>query len=233
MAAAVFCTALLLSAMPVCAKETGGESETASSLAGTMSGMDLSIGAGYNTGSTQMMFARLQLEMASQVKGQTADAMKKLEAQQEVMRQLGMLRNKLNDFMMSMPEKQRIPLPDNLKKELIQSGICRADMPMLQQNADKETVRNLLSMIDAKMEELSIDVQKQMVAIQEWMGSYNSYVQDANNAVMSSYQELQSPSRGGTMLDGDAGMLFTGFLTGGLSGIMGVLLAQRAGRKKS
>lgn len=231
MAAAVFCAGLLLAVQPVCAQESGGESEAVTSLAGTMSGNELFAGNGSN-GSASMLFAKLQMELASTMKDGAMNDMKEMEAMQNNVRVLGTLRNKLSDFMEAIPEAKAVPLRDDLKTELVQSGICRAEMPLLQQNVTKKDVQMFIYMIDARMEELSTNIQKLMVSVQDMLGSYNSYQQDVNNAMMSSYQNMQGLSKGGTMLDGNQGMLFTGLLIGALAGAGGVLLVQRAGKKK-
>lgn len=121
-------------------------------------------------------------------------------------------------------------LPDNIKKELYQSGI--ATESILNQIMDVGRVNFLIDGVNQRMDELGAECQKKMVMVQDFMGQYNSYAQGSNAAIQSGNQQLQGIARGGTMLDGDKGMLFTGFLTGALVGVLGVLAGQRTGKKK-
>ena len=56
-----------------------------------------------------------------------------------------------------------------------------------------------ISSLTGHLEQLGRSVQQEMIYLQEYMGVYNSYVQDANTQVNNANQTLTSIARGQTM----------------------------------
>ena len=55
----------------------------------------------------------------------------------------------------------------------------------------------MIASLEAAQEEVSSDVQQEMVFVQDYMGQYNSYTQGASSAISSANETLKTLARGG------------------------------------
>lgn len=82
-------------------------------------------------------------------------------------------------------------------------------------------------------ENLGSNTQQNMVYIQDFIGQYNSYLQNSLSTVTTSIDTSSSLSKGGTMLGGSMGMLFTGILIGACIGVIAVLVVQKSRKREA
>lgn len=209
-------------------QETEGQEDA--SLSGTMIGTG-GIGQGtINAGGSNLQaeFAKLQAQLAQSLKKDTAAYLEKIQEMQGNQTQITKLIAKLNDFKATLKGAEKVMLPSGLAMDFAEY-VGGKNLALLQKPIDKDGVADLILLAENRVEELSSQIQSQMVYLQNYVGQYNSYTQGAGQAI----GNAGGAARGGTMLDANKGMLFTGLLTGAVGGVLGVLLVQRAGKKKS
>lgn len=188
-----------------------------------------------NTGTTQysiqQLFAKLQLQQAQIAKEQAQKRIDEIQKQQNTSKQLTELMNELRQFSSTI-ENEPLELTSELKEKLITLDICSETDEILTKKLTKSDVDELIEKVEYKQETVGSDTQQNMVYIQDYIGQYNSYLQNSNAAIAASADALSSSSIGGTMLGGSMGMLFTGILIGACIGIVVVLVVQKSRKKE-
>ena len=174
------------------------------------------------SGSLQLMFAKLQLELAETAKTQAMDRMDSISKSQDEQKLVSELLNEARqskaDAKAGINSKQSYTytLTDKNGKEYTKTerSIDNA-IPMSQAMVDYMDEHGLaydksngdhlqlekewdvaIASLEARLEELGTDTQQQMVYIQDYMGQYNSYLQGANTQISNSNQTLTSLARG-------------------------------------
>lgn len=200
---------------------------SSSSLSDMLDGINL----GTSPNSIQYLFAQLQLQQAQIAKEQAQKRIDEIQKQQNTSKQLTELLNELRKFSSTI-ENEPLELTSELKEKLITLDICSETDKILTKKLTKSDVDELVEKVEYKQETVGSDTQQNMVYIQDYIGQYNSYLQNSNAAIAASVDALSSSSIGGTMLGGSMGMLFTGILIGACIGIVVVLVVQKSRKKE-
>lgn len=189
---------------------------------------------GSPTGSVQFIFAQLQLQQAQLVKNQAEEYTKQIEELQKKQEEIADLISDLRKFSSTcittpslMPEdlvddlKNTEGMSNALKEKDAKTGEFK-DIDFTTKKFTSAEVDNLIKSACDVQESLGEQTRTDMVYLQDFISQYNSYLQNAN-AVIKDNSDLYaglsgSPSVGGTMLGGSAGMLVTGILLGACAG---------------
>lgn len=168
--------------------------------------------------SLQLYLAKIQLEMAKNTKNVAAEYMEKIQKSQaemklvsEIQQQVKLLQEKkatgLTDYIRSFMNERKLQYPQSSKYE---SGDWRY----------------VEAVLEGYQERLSVEIQRNMVFLQDYMGQYNSYTQGANAAIQSSSSTLYGLSKGQTMFgQGNGGMMVTAVILGMIAGALLTLFA--------
>ena len=161
--------------------------------------------------SLQLMFAKLQLELAETAKGQALERMDYITQQQDEQKLVSSLLNEARQAQadgeagkgvgmtsvngVTVEGKDCYPMSQEMVDYMDEHSLAYA-------NADgdyilgKEEWDLAITSLESRLEELGTDTQQQMVYIQDYMGQYNSYLQGANTQISNSNQTLTSLARG-------------------------------------
>lgn len=208
------------------------ETEEASGESNSLSGTMNDILQDYSGDNIQFIFAQLQQQQAQICKDQANRYLEEIEKYQDNQRKCADLINLLRKFQELIKVKISQPLPEDIKNLLIEMEICSADDAVMNKDVTEQEVELLLSYALNRQEAMANETQQQMVYLQDFIGQYNSYLQQAGNQSMSAEVDQESLS-GGTMIGGSVGLLFTGILIGACAGIIIVLVVQKAGKKRA
>ena len=175
--------------------------------------------------SLQLMFAKLQLELAETAKTQAMDKMDAISKAQDEQKLVSQLLNEArqskadakngNDsaitttyntydkdgnvtgsYTETAPKGAKYnPMSPEMVKYMDEHNLAY-------DNTGKDHMHNeeewdvAITALESRLEELGTDTQQQMVYIQDYMGQYNSYLQGANTQISNSNQTLTSLARG-------------------------------------
>ncbi len=174
------------------------------------------------SGSLQLMFAKLQLELAETSKTQAMDRMDSISKSQDEQKLVSELLNEARqskaDAKAGINSKQSytytltdengnkytkterstdnaIPMSQAMVDYMDEHGLAydKSNGDHLQLEKEWDVA---IASLEARLEELGTDTQQQMVYIQDYMGQYNSYLQGANTQISNSNQTLTSLARG-------------------------------------
>lgn len=163
------------------------------------------------TGSLQMLFAKLQLELAAAAKSQAEAKIESIYATQEEQKELAALLNearlcqkqgvdgegegKISVKGVKVTGKDCYPMSKALVEYMDEHGL---EYP----NKDGDCILGkdewdiAIQALEGRLETLGTSTQQEMVYIQDYMGQYNSYLQGANTQIANSNQTLTSLARG-------------------------------------
>lgn len=178
------------------------------------------------------MFYKLQQQQAQLCKDQAQKYLEEIQKQQDMQQQYTELIYQLREFSYTL-NKEPLLLPDEIKQKLIDLDVCSEADGALTKKYTKEDVDSLIEKVELLQENLGINTQQNMVYIQDFIGQYNSYLQNSIAAVTASTDVPSSLSKGGTMLGGSVGMLFTGILIGACLGVIVVLVVQKSRKREA
>ena len=163
------------------------------------------------TTSLQLMFAKLQLELAQTAKTQAMDKMDAIASAQDEQKLVSQLLN----------EARQAQADGNSGTGVGKTSINGVTVtgkdcyPMSQEMVDYMDAHKLaypngdgdyilgkdewevaITSLESRLEELGTGTQQEMVYVQDYMGQYNSYLQGANTQIANSNQTLTSLARG-------------------------------------
>ena len=163
------------------------------------------------TTSLQLMFAKLQLELAETAKTQAMDKMDAIAKAQDEQKLVSQLLN----------EARQAQADGNSGTGVGKTSINGVTVtgkdcyPMSQEMVDYMDAHKLaypngdgdyilgkdewdvvITSLESRLEELGTGTQQEMVYVQDYMGQYNSYLQGANTQIANSNQTLTSLARG-------------------------------------
>ena len=174
-----------------------------------------------STSNVNLIFAKLQMELAQQSKDQAASQLKAIEQLQRKQKDAaGYLQEARRLQRQAEEKKAPVPMPE-LMTAFLDSRNLRYPKPKnggFDSDGWDAVTRNL----ETYTEKLGTDIQTQMVYIQDFMGQYNRYTQGANSAIQSGMQTLTSVARGQSLFSQEGGA-FSG-LPVATSLIIGLLL---------
>ena len=174
------------------------------------------------TSSLQLMFAKLQLELAETAKSQAMDKMDAISKAQDEQKLVSQLLNearqakadakdiaagkqtetythKYNDENTKNYTEKNTKNCTLMSKEMVDymdEHKLAYDHTGNDYNHSAEEWDVAITALEGRLEELGTNTQQEMVYIQDYMGQYNSYLQGANTQISNSNQTLTSLARG-------------------------------------
>ncbi len=148
------------------------------------------------TTSLQLMFARLQLELAETAKTQAMDKMDAISKAQEEQKFVSQL---LNEARQSKADAKSGDKCTRMSQEMVDymdaHGLAydKTGNDYLHTSDEWDVA---ITALEGRLEELGTNTQQEMVYIQDYMGQYNSYLQGANTQIANSNQTLTNLARG-------------------------------------
>ena len=177
------------------------------------------------TSSLQLMFARLQLELAGTAKSQAMDKMDAISKAQDEQKLVSQLLNEARQakadakngnssditttyytydkdgkvtgsYTETAPKgKDYNPMSNEMVKYMDEHGLPYDKTGDDHMHTEEEW-DVAITALEGRLEELGTNTQQEMVYIQDYMGQYNSYLQGANTQISNSNQTLTSLARG-------------------------------------
>ena len=177
------------------------------------------------TSSLQLMFARLQLELAGTAKSQAMDKMDAISKAQDEQKLVSQLLNEARQakadakngnssditttyytydkdgkvtgsYTETAPKgKNYNPMSNEMVKYMDEHGLAYDKTGDDHMHTEEEW-DVAITALEGRLEELGTNTQQEMVYIQDYMGQYNSYLQGANTQISNSNQTLTSLARG-------------------------------------
>lgn len=152
------------------------------------------------TTNLQLMFAKLQMEQAETAKTQAMERMEMIQKQQEEQKLCSQYLNEARQLQAETKNASggQTQMTAELAQYMDQNSLTYDKTGNdLWMSSDEWDVA--ISSLTGHLEQLGRSVQQEMIYLQEYMGVYNSYVQDANTQVNNANQTLTSIARGQTM----------------------------------
>lgn len=183
--------------------------------------------------SLQEILAKLQLELAETAKQQAENMLKQIEELNDKQKQVADFIAKARECQNKAKNDDRATeMPADMAEFMKANGlsydITGNDLLM---NKD-EWDYNLKSLTNYQ-EQLDGEMQRLMVSVQDFMGQYNAYLQEANSAISNSNQMPIELARGQSMYgDSEVGLAVTGLVVGLVLGCLITLAVQKARGKK-
>ena len=177
------------------------------------------------TTSLQLMFAKLQLELAETAKSQAMDKMDAISKAQDEQKLVSQLLNEARQakadakngnssditttyytydkdgkvtgsYTETAPKgKNYNPMSNEMVKYMDERGLAYDKTGDDHMHTEEEW-DVAITALEGRLEELGTNTQQEMVYIQDYMGQYNSYLQGANTQISNSNQTLTSLARG-------------------------------------
>ena len=166
------------------------------------------------TSSLQLMFAKLQLELAETAKTQAMDKMDAIAEAQDEQKLVSKLLNEARQAKADAKDiaagtqsetysngktEQNTKNCTLMSKEMVdymdKHGLAY-DKTGKDYNHSADEWDVAITALEGRLEELGTNTQQEMVYIQDYMGQYNSYLQGANTQISNSNQTLTSLARG-------------------------------------
>ena len=148
------------------------------------------------TTSLQLMFAKLQLELAETAKTQAMDKMDAIASAQDEQKQVSQL---LNEARQAKADANSTGECTSMSQEMVDymdaHGLAYDKTGNdYYHSSDEWDVA--ITALESRLEELGTNTQQEMVYVQDYMGQYNSYLQGANTQIANSNQTLTNLARG-------------------------------------
>ena len=177
------------------------------------------------TSSLQLMFAKLQLELAETAKSQAMDKMDAISKAQDEQKLVSQLLNEARQakadakngnssditttyytydkdgkvtgsYTETAPKgKDCNPMSNEMVKYMDEHGLAYDKTGDDHMHTEEEW-DVAITALEGRLEELGTNTQQEMVYIQDYMGQYNSYLQGANTQISNSNQTLTSLAKG-------------------------------------
>ena len=163
------------------------------------------------TTSLQLMFAKLQLELAETAKTQAMDKMDAIAKAQDEQKFVSQLLNEARQAQADGNSGTGVGMT-SINGVTVTGKDC---YPMSQEMVDYMDAHKLaypngdgdyilgkderdvaITSLEGRLEELGTNTQQEMVYVQDYMGQYNSYLQGANTQIANSNQTLTNLARG-------------------------------------
>lgn len=206
--------------------------DTSTTTSSTLSDILNGVGLGTSQKSVQMMFVKLQQQQAQICKDNAQKYIEEIQKQQNTQKQLAELLSQLRNFSVTISQEP-LQLTEEIKQNLITLNIYSETDDALTKKYTQADADSLIAKVEVMQENLGSNTQQNMVYIQDFIGQYNSYLQNSLSTVTTSIDTSSSLSKGGTMLGGSMGMLFTGILIGACIGVIAVLVVQKSRKREA
>lgn len=163
------------------------------------------------TGSLQMLFAKLQLELAATAKSQAKEKIEGIYKSQEEQKELAALLNEARECQSEGANGKGVGM-SSVKGVKVTGKDCYPMSKALVEYMDEHGLKYpnkdgdyilgkdewdvAIQALEGRLDTLGTSTQQEMVYIQDYMGQYNSYLQGANTQISNSNQTLTSLARG-------------------------------------
>ena len=155
------------------------------------------------TGSLQIIFAKLQLELAQSAKSQAMDRMDSIKATQDEQKQVAAMLNQARQLQSDAKggtgnapgDSHASMMPVEMQEYMDKNELAYDRYGEDRRHNEKEWEVAIKSLED-HLEMLGTDTQQQMVYVQDYMGQYNSYLQGANTQISESNRTLGTLAKG-------------------------------------
>lgn len=181
----------------------------------------------------QLMYAKLQLAQAELTKQQAMDKMDQITEAQEEQRQVGAFLNTAKQCQLDAVNTQEATeMPADMAEYMDANALSYDttgdDLLMTAEEWDVA-----ITSLESHLEKLGLETQQQMICLQDYMGQYNSYLQNTNTQISNANQALSNLARGQSMYgDSEVGLAVTGLVLGLVLGCAATLAVQKVRRKK-
>ena len=156
----------------------------------------------------QMLFYKLQLELAQQAKESAQETIEQIQQQNEKQRLCSQFINEARTTVSNLSGDKTVAVPEDMLDFLQENSLY---VPADPSAANIESWRAIVSALEYHQESIGASVQQNMVYIQDFIGQYNSYSQ-ASQSVLAGAGSLSGSA---TMLgSGGAGLAVTALIAG-------------------
>ena len=176
--------------------------------------------------SMQLVYAKLQLEMAELNKQQAMEKMNHIAVLQAEQRTVSAYLNTAEQYRNEAADTDAdIAMPADMAEYLNYAD----KSPLL----DEAGWNGAIASLENRLNQLSMEVQLEMIYVQNMLGQYQSYLSGTNTMPVSGSQTVSGLARGQSMYgDSDAGIAVTCLVVGLVLGCAITLAAQRFRREK-
>lgn len=182
--------------------------------------------------SLQLMYAKMQLEMAEIAKNQAMSRMEEISKLQEEQKKVaGFLSGAKQLRADAQSADKETEMPGDMADYMTDNGLSydTTGGDLLMTHDEWDTAINSL---EDRLDALGTEAQRQMIYVQELMGQYNSYLSGSNTQISNTSQTLSSLARGQSMYgDSEAGLAIAALVIGLVLGCAVTLGVQRMSRK--
>lgn len=194
------------------AVEENPTAETIATAASTAQAYGVNLGSLSSGTSAQYLFAQLQLELATQNKNAALDKITQMSDEQSQQKALADLINELAALASTARKTgEAQPISSELLSKLDELGVAYNKNVAEKKEASKEELDAIILSAQSRQEALGSSIQQEMVYIQDYMGQYNSYLQNASSATASARDTLAALARG-TVDSSDDSLLMQNYL---------------------
>ena len=152
------------------------------------------------TGSVQFMYAMLQMELAQANKDAALNKIDCIRKQQEASAEITDAINQLRNLRQGL-EKDDSKVSVSGNEQWNEACEVMDKYGIEHKTDDGKVMRTdldtMIASLEASQEEVSSDIQQEMVYVQDYMGQYNSYTQGSSSAISSANETLKTLARGG------------------------------------
>lgn len=138
-----------------------------------------------SSGNLQFMFAKLSLEQAQSYKNESQKLMSKIEKLRELQQQLNLLSSEMEKAG-STNENQGIIIPLSLVEA------CATEKFIIEGEKVENGIKTSSVQIEQVVDAIGYEMQQTMILLQDRMNKYNSYLQQANEAIEKSNELLRA-----------------------------------------
>lgn len=183
----------------------------------------------------QLMYSRLLLELSENARKQAIGNMALVAEVQEEQKLVSNFLSTARQLQSESKENQNQTsrMPDDMYAYLNENDLIY-DKTGDVMNYTAEEWETVIGLLENRLEELSIETQRLMILIQDFIGQYNSYLQGANTQIANSGQTLTNLARNQSMYgDSESGLAIAALVVGLALGCVITLVVQKVRRKKS
>ena len=186
-----------------------------------------------NNESLQLLYAKLQLQQSEMAKQQ---AMNGLEQVSKIQEEQKLVAGFLNTARQCQAEAVSTDKETEMRKDMAEYMDANAlayDTTGNDLLMTGEEWGTAVTSLEKHLEQFGTQVQQQMVIIQDYMGQYNSSLQNTNTQIPNANQTLTNLARGQSMYgNSEVGLAITGLVVGLVLGCAITLAVQKTHRKK-
>ena len=186
-----------------------------------------------NNESLQLLYAKLQLQQSEMAKQQAMNGLEQVSKIQEEQKLVaGFLNTARQCQAEAVSTDKETEMPKDMA-EYMDANALAYDTTGNDLLMTGEEWGTAVTSLEKHLEQFGTQVQQQMVIIQDYMGQYNSSLQNTNTQIPNANQTLTNLARGQSMYgNSEVGLAITGLVVGLVLGCAITLAVQKTHRKK-